>query len=213
MPIKEAVLAWVFVLVLPELFGLLVARFALSHGIGKPHVIGLASMVIASTRLPLIVYTARAFKVEAASLIYKPLPGIPQMILLAVFIVAVAVIDYLATTIISNGSYKPQLAEYKYYASHGILHLFPFQLIYYFTEITTVNLMYLLAKRSWTLLSSPIIAGISFVILTWALPHAFTKGVKVAIYASILAILLYTGYEATGSPLTPIILWFTVLLV
>ena len=210
---REAILIWAFGLVLPEILGLFVARLILSYGLDRAYAIGLAAGVIASIRLLLTVYIARVVGVGLTSLIYRPLPVKPaQLLLLITLIVAVAVIDYIVTTTI-RGSYKPQLADYKFYAEHGVIYLFPFQLAYYFSEIVVVNFMYLLAKKSWSLLGSPIAAGIAFVILAWALPHVLTKDFKVAIHASILAILFYTGYEATGSPLTPIILWFVILLV
>lgn len=211
---KEAVLAWILGLVLPEILGTFTARIALSLGLDKAHAIGLAVAITASIRLLLVVYITGIVETDLTSLIYRPLPTKSvEVLYLATFIIAIAIIDYIATTIINGGTYKPQLADYEHYAKNGVLYLYPFQLAYYFSEIVVVNLIYLLAKRSWTLLGSPIIAGVAFVILVWALPHVLTKNFKVAIYASILAVFLYTGYEATGSPLTPIILWFIVLLV
>ncbi len=84
--------------------------------------------------------------------------------LLVVFAVSAAVTGYLAAVII-GGSYRLQLAEYRYYAEHNLLYMFPFQPSYYLREIVVVNLVYLLARGSWSLLGGPVIASMVLVIL------------------------------------------------
>ena len=76
-----------------------------------------------------------------------------------------------------------------------------------------MNYMNILAKKAWRFSKPPITAGTLFLILGWAVLHIFTKNILVALYAIVLVMIFYVGYEYTKSPITPIILWFTVLIV
>ncbi len=76
-----------------------------------------------------------------------------------------------------------------------------------------MNYMYILAKKAWSFSKPSITAGTVFLILGWAILHIFTKNVLVMLYAIALVLILYIGYEYTKSPITPIILWFTILIV
>jgi len=76
-----------------------------------------------------------------------------------------------------------------------------------------MNYMYILAKKAWEFAKYPITAGTIFLILGWAVPHLLTKNVLVMLYAMVLVIILYVGYEYTKSPITPTTLWFTILII
>ncbi|MCD6428425.1 MAG: hypothetical protein J7L12_02270 [Desulfurococcales archaeon] len=212
---KAAVLVWVLGLISAELLGIGSAYMARTFGVGEVFSGGVADIVTVSARLLFLAYVARATSVNFSNVIYKPLPSrSSQLILLAALVAVVGLLDYFITAYGSSRPYEPQLMGYEYYAERGAIWCFPFRVAYYLSEVVVVmNYMYVLAKKAWKLFNRPAAAGVAFLILAWALPHVFTKNVFVAAYAAILATILYVGYEFTGSPLTPIILWFAVLLV
>ncbi|MEB3787256.1 MAG: hypothetical protein GSR78_00710 [Desulfurococcales archaeon] len=209
----DPLLAWALGLILPEILGMGAARLAVGHGMGEAYSMGLAVAVISVSRLVVVALLAERLGVDLAGITYKPVPGGSQAIILLALALATAVLDYIVSKWSNGGVYQPQLAEYRYYHMHGVVYMYPFQVAYYVTEVIALNLMYITARNTWTILGDPIIAGLAFVIIFWALPHALTKNLGVALYASLLALVLYSGYEATGSPLTPLLLWLIVVLV
>jgi len=177
---------------------------------GQVLVYVISDMVIVTVRFSSLLYFSKMSRVSLADAIYKPL-RMNRSILLCL-IICIVLLDYLLT-MSTYGVYKPQLLDYNYYVEKGLLWGFPFKILYYLSEIIVMNYMYILAKNTWSFTKHHITSGTLFLILGWALLHIFAKNVLVAFYAVVLVILFYLGYEYTGSPLTPIILWFTVLIV
>lgn len=209
----DPLVAWALGLILPEILGMGAARLAAGRGMGEAYSMGLAVAAISVSRLAVLALMAERLGVDLAGITYKPVPGEFQAVTLLALALATAVLDYIVSKWSNGGVYQPQLAEYRYYRMHGVVYLYPFQVAYYITEVIALNLMYITARNTWTLLGDSIIAGLSFVIIFWALPHTLTKDPAVALYASLLALILYSGYEATGTPLTPLLLWLIVVLV
>ena len=209
---KAALLTWILGFALAELIGIGLSYLVYMQGIAKTFSRFISDIVIVGTRFLFLAYIAEMCSISLSNAIYKPFLLRRHLPLLLITVTFVAILDY-SVTIIAMGAYGPQLLGYGYYAEHGMLWGFPFKVAYYFSEIVVMNYMYILAKRAWSFPKSPITAGTLFLILGWAIPHIFTKDVMVALYAVALVILFYTGYEYTKSPITPIILWFTVLIV
>ena len=107
-------------------------------------------MIIVVARFLFLTYIAKISRVSLANAIYKPsLTGKGLAIL---FIVATCTIifDYYITIIATNGAYEPQLLGYSYYLKQNMLWGFPLKIVYYFSEITVMNYMYILAKKAWS---------------------------------------------------------------
>jgi len=209
-----AILSWLFGLVFAELLGIGSAYLTYLSGVNEVFSGSIADAIIVSARFLFLSYIARVASVNLSSAIHKPLPKrSSQLLFLATLAFIVILLDYSVTVYTSNKPYKPQLIGYRYYAEQGAVWCFPLKVAYYLSEIIVKNFMYIPAKKAWKILNRPIIAGIVFLVLGWALPHVFTKSVFVAIYAIVLVVIFYSGYELTSSPLAPVILWFIVLLV
>jgi len=211
---RIVILLWFFGLVFAELLGIGLAYLAYMSDMNEVFSGSIADIIIISTRFLFLAYIARITSINLSSAIYKPLPRrSTQLLFLVALIFIVLLLDYSITVYTSSKPYEPQLMGYKYYAEQGALWCFPLKVAYYLSEITVMNYMYMLAKKAWKIFGKPIIAGMLFLVFGWALPHTFTKNVFVAVYAVALVIIFYSGYELTNSPLVPITLWFTVLLV
>jgi len=209
---KVALLAWGLAFVLTEIIG--IAALYLAHILGMTSILGgsIADITITIVRFLILIYIASSCRVSLSHAIYKPLPRGIGIITVSMMTSCVVVLDYFIT-IMSYGRYIPQLLGVEHFIKHGLLWAFLPKIGYYFSEITVMNYMYILAKRAWPTLKPPITAGIMFLILGWAIPHIITKNIVVALYAIVLVIIFHAGYEYSKSPLTPIVLWFTILTV
>ena len=209
---RAVLLTWGFSFILAELIGGGLAYLAYTRGAYEALSVAVADVAIVSLRLLFLIYIAGATLVSLANAVYNPLPakrGLPVLLIAVMF---VAVLDY-QVAVITGGSYEPQLLDYGYYLERGALWGFPLKVAYYFSEIVAMNYVYVLAKMAWRPLKPPITAGTLFLVLGWALPHVFTKDVLVALYAAALVVVFYVSYEYTETPVTPVVLWFTVLIV
>lgn len=210
---KALVLVWFFSFVLAELLGISLAYLVYLYSANEVVSGTLADIITVAVRFLSLAYIAKVVDISMSSAIYKPLPSRRSAPLLLILIAVVALIDYYVSSYGSGGIYEPQLLDYSRYVGRNVIWGFPFKITYYFSEITVMNYMYVLARRVWGELMGLITGGTLFLVLGWALLHVFTKNLIVAVYAVVLVLFFYTGYENTRSPLTPVILWFTVLIV
>lgn len=212
---RAALLAWLLGLVLTEVLGLSLAYFAYNCCIGEVYAVGVADAVIVTIRFLFLSYIAGEAGESLTFAVYKPAPRGRKILLLLGLAVAVALLDYYFTASVYANSkpYELQLVDYGYYAGHGVAYLFPLKVLYYFSEVVAMNYMYILARKAWGIFKYPFTAGTLFLVLGWALPHALTKDVLAAVYAVALTVVFYTGYEYAKTPVAPIIMWFTVLVV
>ena len=209
---RAVLLTWGLAFILAEITGIGVSYLAYVQGVSGILSGCIADMVIIIVRTLTLICIAKSYDVSLAYAVYKPLPMGRGLIILPMVVLCVIILDYLVT-IVFYGSYSPQLLGINYFIEQKLLWAFPFKVGYYFSEVIVMNYMYILAKRAWPLLRPPITAGTIFLVLGWALPHILTKNVIVALYAIVLVVIFYVGYEYSKSPLTPITLWFTILIV
>ncbi len=209
---RAALLTWGLGFILAEFAGIGLAYLAYISGVGEVPSGSIADAVIVIVRFLFLVYMAKKVSVNLANAVCKPLPAKKHSLTLIMLVAFTALLDY-CLTVSTSGVYKPQLLGYSYYAECNALWGFPLKIAYYLSEVVVMNYMYILAKKAWKFSKPPMTAGMVFLILGWAVLHAFTKNILVALYAVLLVVIFYTGYEYTGSPITPIILWFTVLMI
>lgn len=210
---KALALTWLLAFAFAEALGVTFVYLAYMMGVDELFYVAISDLVIVLARFSFLIYISKQVSgVDLKYAVFEPLIGVKKTILLGIFILTIAVLDFSISTVIYN-SYTPQLMEISYYLNKGILWLFPLKVLYYFSEITVMNYMYLLARETWPQFKPPITAGTLFLIITWALPHIVTKNFLVAIYSIILVIVFYMGFEYTDSPITPVLLWFTAIII
>jgi hypothetical protein len=211
---RALLLTWGLAFIAAELAGLGTAYLAWLHGVAASLTGSIADIVIVALRFSLLTYISRRIGVVLTNAVYKPPPtGKRSPLVLILLVGFVGLVDYYITVSTSGGTYEPQLLGYSYYVEQGVVWAFPLKLAYYLSEITVMNYMYILAGMAWRFSKPPITAGMIFLIFGWAALHLFTKSLLVAAYAAFLVITFYLGYEYTNSPITPILLWLTVLIV
>ncbi len=210
---KGLLLTWGVAFVLVEVLGLILVYLTYSSGLPMIYSIFFRDVLVTSLRFPILEFII--YHISGLSLrntLAKPLPGVREIKMIFIGVIFIAIIDYLIAIVV-NGTYSPQLADYQYYMINNAMWFYPFRIAYYLSEITVMNYMYILSKNVWRILEPPITSGTIFLIIVWALPHLITKNMAVALYATILTVILYAEYEYTGSPLTPVILWFASLII
>lgn len=210
---KAVLLTWSLAFIMAEILGLSVSYLAYTFYNIKGILCGaIADIVIVTIRFFILIYIARMCGVSLADAMWRPLPRLRKWVVVLVAITAVILFDYFITLGVYS-VYEPQLLGIENFIRNNALLLFPFKIAYYFSEIVVMNYMYILAKKAWVFLKPPITSGTLFLIFGWALLHLLTKNIIVALYAICLVVIFYVSYEYSKSPITPIILWFVVLIV
>ncbi len=200
-------LAWGFAFILAEAIGF-VASSGLSSVAGIAIAVSLGQAVTVIIRVVAITFLAPRTGVALSGIFRSPPPK-RAPVLLAITL-STGVLAYLVNQGVSLN--VTRIIQYSNFELDGAVWTVPFAIAYYLSEIVLLNYLYMLAKKSWTLLGSQSLAAAVFLILGWASLHAITQNLVTAIFAVALVPILYASYEYAGkSPLTPILLWFVIL--
>lgn len=202
-----AILAWGLGFILAETIGVIVNLGATGDGLGVIPAAGLASLATVAFRFAVLSMLPAITGLRLRNAVYFPGLRLKQLRIVLLGVIIVSLSSYL------ENSFSVPLMGISYFLESGAAWAFAAQVLYYFSEVVVMNYMYILASNGWRWRRGPISSGTLFLILGWALLHAITKSAEVAVYGIILVVILYAGYEYTGSPLTPIILWFVELIV
>lgn len=201
-----AILAWSLGFILAETLGVIVGFEAASGGLGAISASGLADLTTVASRSIVLAILPAITGLKLRNAIYSPRLKRKQLHVILLGTIIIFISSYL------ENSFSIPLMGINYFLDNGAPWAFVAQILYYLSEIIIVNYMYILARAGWKWRRGPITAGTLFVILGWASLHAITKNAAVAAFAVVLVLILYTSYEYTKSPLSPIILWLVELI-
>lgn len=202
-----AVITWILAFAIPEILGLVAGSVSQDHHITAEYVSILEWTVMITGSFGFLYIISRFTRVRISEAIYvhRPVIQIAYPLLLGAFLIV-------PISFASNSYSIPLLGVNSFLKSNSLL-AFPFEILYYFSEIVVVTYMYIIAASGWAWRKGPFTSGTIFVIVGWAALHAITKNIFVALVAVGLAIILFLCYEYSKSPLVPILLWFTFLIV
>lgn len=197
-------MAWASAFILAEAAGFALSSLLTST---SPEAldVSLGQSLTIVVRMVVIVLLAPRTGVALSNTYRSPPPK--RLSLLAGVIVSTGVLAYLVN--LSSIPVGSSIIQYGNFEIGGALWTVPFAGGYYLSEIIMLNFLYILAKSSWSLLGSPALAAIVFLMLGWASLHVITQGLATAIFGLALVPIFYVSYEYTGkSPIAPILLWF-----
>ncbi len=202
-------LIWGLAFILAEAAGVVVSSQVSSLGLETLGT-SVGQLATISVRILALVYFASIIGIPVSAAYKKPLPS--KLPLLLATSVAVAILAYVVDLATSLGGRVTTLIHYSNFIVNGALWTVAFSVAYYMSEIVLLNYLYMVAKKSWSILGSPALAAMLFLILAWASLHAITQSLVTAVYAIALVPIFYLSYEHTGrSPISPMILWFVTL--
>ncbi len=199
-------ITWLLAFLVPEVVGIILAytleRFQL---IQEYALISEWSAMSAGT-FGFIYLISRYTGIGISNVVYKPIGTIKSVHVLLLGLLAIIPLSYL------SNSFSFPLLSVGYFIKNNSLLAFPFEAMYYFSEIVVVTYIYIMATKGWTWRRGVFTSGTIAVILGWAILHAITKDVFTTVIAIVAVILFYIFYEYSKSPIAPIILWFAFLI-
>lgn len=202
-------LIWGLAFILAEAAGVVVSSRMSALGLETLGV-SVGQLVTIFVRIPALVYFAPFTGIPVSAAYKRPLPSkLPYLFAISV---AVAALAYVVDVATSPGGRVTSLIHYSNFVVNGAIWTVAFSAAYYLSEIVLLNYLYMVAKKSWSILRSRRLPAILFLIIAWASLHAITQSLVTAAYAIALVPIIYLSYEYCGhSPVSPIILWFLTL--
>ncbi|MEB3757232.1 MAG: hypothetical protein GSR76_00015 [Desulfurococcales archaeon] len=209
------VLIWLVSLVSAEASGLLVYRLMSrrNSGLSTARVLPILDTVIVSLRLAtlyiILAYTGFDL-VELFGLGTWCLAGIA---LSSLGLIVVALFDAYFSGYRRGEPWEFQLMDYRLYKKNRIQRFCFLRVLYYFSEITIVNTLYLLGNEAIKLPCPLLTGGLIAVLVGWALLHVFTKDLNTVLDVTMYSLVAFTVAYYTGSMVYPIIAWFLILII
>lgn len=201
-----AVITWILAFVVPEVAGIGFGDIIQASNASIEYVLISEWTVMTVGTFGFIYLISRYTGIGIADAVYKP-PGTKR----SIYVILLALLVIIPLSYFSNSSSFPLLSA-KYFVENNAVLAFPFEVVYYFSEIVVVTYMYIMANKGWEWRKGVLTSGTIFVIVGWALLHVITQSALVAIIAVLTVILFYVSYEYSKSPIVPIILWFAFLI-
>ena len=209
------VLVWLVSLVSAEASGLLVYRLMSRRNseLSTARVLPILDTVIVSLRLVTLYIILAYTGFDLVELFGLGTWCLACIALSFLGLIIIALFDAYFSGYRRGEPWEFQLMDYRLYKKNGIKRFYFLRVLYYFSEITVVNILYLLGNEAIKLSYPLLTGGLIAVLVGWALLHEFTKDLNTVLDVTLYSLVAFTVAYYTGSMVFPIIAWFLILII
>ncbi len=204
--LSEGIIVWISCFVVADFLGM-ISTFSLI-GLENSKILAtvLYDAVVSLSRFAALYYFARIFGNSFSGIFYKK-TNLRGAFIVVLMVLPIVIVNEIFFTSAVVGRWIPQLFELSFFIKRQILYGIIFRVLYYLSEIASLNYLYMLFSNGFRVNFKIIDGGMILLFLFWSLPQSVGAGMYVILYSFITIFILYTSYRLTKNPLTSLLLW------